>query len=51
MALVRGLAETPVPAPGAPRPVSERNRRTAWILLAWIALLMLAAVAVAWIRN
>jgi hypothetical protein len=28
-----------------------RNRRTAWVLVAWIVLLMLASAAVAWLRN
>jgi hypothetical protein len=32
-------------------PLSTRNRRTALILLAWIALLMLASAVVAWLRN
>ena len=32
-------------------PLSTRNRRTALVLLAWIALLMLASPVVAWLRN
>jgi hypothetical protein len=32
-------------------PVSVRNRRTALGLLAWVALLVLVSVAVAWVRN
>ncbi len=41
--------------PGAPEmavdPLSTRNRRTALVLLVWIALLMLASAVVAWLRN
>ena len=32
-------------------PLANRNRRTAFILLIWIALLMLASGVVAWLRN
>lgn len=39
------------PPDAAPRALATRNRRTAIALLAWIALLMLAAMAVAWFRN
>ncbi len=31
--------------------LSSRNRRTAIVLVAWIALLMLASAVVAWLRN
>jgi hypothetical protein len=31
--------------------LSSRNRRTALVLVAWIALLMLASAVVAWLRN
>jgi hypothetical protein len=43
----------PDPTLVRPRPdaLSSRNRRTALVLVAWIALLMLAAVVVAWLRN
>jgi hypothetical protein len=40
--------------PGAadrPAALSARNRRTALLLLAWVALLAAASVAVAWLRN
>ena len=44
------------PSPVAPRPaprgaLAARNRRTAWILVAWIVVLMLASAVVAWLRN
>jgi hypothetical protein len=32
-------------------PLTTRNRRTAIVLLIWIALLMLASAVVAWLRN
>jgi hypothetical protein len=32
-------------------PLATRNRRTALVLLVWIALLMLASAVVAWLRN
>ncbi len=50
----------PVPGPGSrppaaspetPPSVAERNRRTAAALLAWVAALVAASVAVAWLRN
>ena len=31
--------------------LSHRNRRTALVLVVWIALLMLASAVVAWLRN
>jgi len=31
--------------------VPRRNRRTALVLVAWIALLMLVSALVAWLRN
>jgi hypothetical protein len=35
----------------AATPLATRNRRTALVLVAWIALLMLASAVVAWLRN
>jgi hypothetical protein len=35
----------------ATTPLATRNRRTALVLVAWIALLMLASAVVAWLRN
>lgn len=40
------VADAPTPAP-----LPVRNRRTAVVLVAWIALLMTVAVVVAWFRN
>ena len=34
-----------------PRILAARNRRTALALVAWIALLALVSMAVAWFRN
>ena len=42
------VSEMVVEPPGGP---SSRNRRTALVLVAWIALLMLASAVVAWLRN
>ena len=41
----------PAVPPDAPPSLAERNRRTAVALLAWIAALVAASVAVAWLRN
>lgn len=35
----------------APRTLAGRNRRTAFVLVGWIALLALVSMAVAWFRN
>jgi hypothetical protein len=46
------VAPGPVgPQPARPGTVAARNRRTAWILVAWIVVLMLASAVVAWLRN
>jgi hypothetical protein len=53
MPVGRHALESPAapPAPDRPAAVSARNRRTAALLLAWVALLVAASVAVAWLRN
>jgi hypothetical protein len=33
------------------RALARRNRRTAWILVGWIALLLTLSIIVIWIRN
>lgn len=33
------------------RALTERNRRTAWWLVAWIVFLMIVSIAVIWVRN
>jgi hypothetical protein len=45
------LASRPDSGPAADGPLSSRNRRTAWGLVAWILVLMLASAVVAWLRN
>ena len=47
--LIPALPVAPRPAP--PGSLAARNRRTAWVLVAWIVVLMLASAAVAWLRN
>jgi hypothetical protein len=39
------------PRLAAPGSLATRNRRTAWVLVAWIVVLMLVSAAVAWLRN
>jgi len=43
--------EPVVAASSDPAPLPVRNRRTAAVLLVWIAILAAAAVVVAWVRN
>jgi hypothetical protein len=39
------------PGPEDPADLARRNRRTALILIGWIALLVLASIIVIWVRN
>lgn len=46
------VSEAPVePRLASRRSLATRNRRTAWVLVAWIVVLMLVSGAVAWLRN
>ncbi len=33
------------------RALAERNRRTAWWLVGWIAFLMMVSIVIIWVRN
>jgi hypothetical protein len=37
--------------PAVPTALPVKNRRTAFVLVAWIVVLMLASALVAWLRN
>jgi hypothetical protein len=37
--------------PEQPEPLADRNRRTAFLLMGWVALLMTASLIVIWVRN
>lgn len=39
------------PRSASPSALPARNRRTAFVLVAWILVLMLASALVAWLRN
>jgi hypothetical protein len=39
------------PGPEDPADLARRNRRTALVLIGWIALLVLASIIVIWVRN
>jgi hypothetical protein len=45
------LASAADPGAAADRTLPTRNRRTAFVLVAWIVVLMLASALVAWLRN
>jgi hypothetical protein len=45
------LASSARPEPAPDRTLPARNRRTAFVLVAWIVVLMLASALVAWLRN
>jgi hypothetical protein len=42
---------TIAPRQDAERALTERNRRTAFVLVGWIAVLVVVSVIVVWLRN